>query len=255
MENKKTQELVDILEVQGVKAHGFGIIPKIVMQDTRLSVTAKAIYAYFCSFAGAGSQAFPGVKKICIDLGITNDTFLKHRKQLEQHGYIIVKNVRDGGKFSRNIYVITEKPENTEFPPCPKKPDTVKNRHGEKPYRKNHDTKINSNIKSTNNNKNNNNGVVDFISIFSEQGINIKPVIHKNPEVFTDFTEKDIRLIAETLAKKQGEGKILNPVGMLLSDPRAVAEAILTGKFYPSKKTTTTKYDDAEIYVPPPGIY
>ena len=252
MENKKTQELVDILEVQGVKARGFGVIPKIVMQDTRLSVTAKAIYSYLCSFAGAGSQAFPGVKKICVDLGITNDTFLKHRKQLEQYGYIIVKNVRDEGRFSRNIYVIVEKPENTEFPPCPKKTDTVKNRHGEKPYRKNHDTKINSNIKSTNNNKNNNNGVVDIISIFSEQGINVKPVIRKNPEVFSSFTEKEIRIIAETLAKKQTEGKIVNPVGLLMSDPRAVAEAILTGKFYPNKKKATTTYtQEYEIYVPP----
>ena len=94
---------------------------------------------------------------------------------------------------------------------------------------------INSNLKT-----NLLNMINDITKPISEQGINIKPVIHKNPEVFTDFTEKDIRLIAETLAKKQGEGKILNPVGMLLSDPRAVAEAILTGKFYPSKKTTTT---------------
>jgi hypothetical protein len=101
-------------------------------------------------------------------------------------------------------------------------------------------------------NLNNNNGVVDFVSIFSEQGIDIKPVIRKNPEVFSSFTEKEIRLIAETLAKKQSEGKILNPVGMLLSDPRAVAGAILAGKFYPNKKKTTTTYtQEYEIYVPP----
>lgn len=100
------------------------------------------------------------------------------------------------------------------------------------------------------NQNNNNNGVVDIISIFSEQGIDIKPIIQKNPEVFTSFTERDIRVIAETLAKKQTEGKILNPVGMLLSDPRAVAGAILAGKFYPEKKTTT-KYEEYEIYVPP----
>lgn len=236
------------MKVQGIRAHGFGIIPKIAMQDTRISVTAKAIYAYFCSFAGAGNQAFPGVKKICKDLGITNDTFLKHRKQLEECGYIVVETIRDKGRFYRNIYTIVEKPENTEFPPCPKKTDTVKNRHGEKPYRKNHDTKINSIIKSTDN-KNNNNGVVDFVSIFSEQGIDIRPIIRKDPEVFTGFTENEIRVIAKTLANKQAEGKILNPVGLLLSNPRAVAEAILAGKFYPERKTA--KYDDYEIYVPP----
>jgi len=98
---EKTNELVDIFKVDGVKARGFGIIPKIAMQDPRLSLTAKAIYAYFCSFAGAGSQAFPGVKKICFDLGFTNDTFLKYRKLLEECGYIKVEKLREKGNLPK----------------------------------------------------------------------------------------------------------------------------------------------------------
>ncbi len=49
----------DTLHVEGVRSRGFGIIPKLVMQDKRLTGDAKAIYAYFCSYAGAGDTAFP----------------------------------------------------------------------------------------------------------------------------------------------------------------------------------------------------
>jgi hypothetical protein len=34
---------------------GYGQIPKKVMMDKRLSVEAKAIYAYFCSYCGGGN--------------------------------------------------------------------------------------------------------------------------------------------------------------------------------------------------------
>lgn len=117
------------------------------------------------------------------------------------------------------------------------------------------DDKLSQNPAVTNlyitNHKTNNNGVVEIISIFKDHEIDVKPVIRKNPEVFAGFSEKEIRIIAETLAKKQTEGKIVNPVGMLMSDPRGVAEAILTGKFYPNKTTTTTYTQEYEIYVPP----
>ncbi|WP_422445354.1 helix-turn-helix domain-containing protein [Thermoanaerobacterium sp. DL9XJH110] len=76
--SEKIDELSDILQVEGVKAKGYGIIPKIVMQDPRLTISAKAIYAYMCSFAGSGTTAFPCVEKICKDLGIKDyNTFKK----------------------------------------------------------------------------------------------------------------------------------------------------------------------------------
>ena len=72
--------------MQGIHAKGFGTIPKIVMQDRRLKPTAKAIYAYFCSYAGAGSTAFPSVNKIVYDLNMNKDTYYKHLDVLKDCG-------------------------------------------------------------------------------------------------------------------------------------------------------------------------
>ena len=102
-------ELIDILRVKGINARGFGTIPKIVMQDRRISVGAKALYAYLCSFTGSGNTAFPGVKKICLDLCITDKTFRSYRAELEKHGYRS-RTMRELGKFNPNIYTIIQFP-------------------------------------------------------------------------------------------------------------------------------------------------
>ena len=41
-----------VLQTQDVMSEGFGLIPQILMEDKRLTPEAKAIYAYFCSYAG-----------------------------------------------------------------------------------------------------------------------------------------------------------------------------------------------------------
>ena len=72
-------ELQDKLAVEGVNANGYGVMPKLVMQDKRLTIEAKSIYAYIVSFAGAGSTAFPSLRKILEDLQISEKRFYKHR--------------------------------------------------------------------------------------------------------------------------------------------------------------------------------
>lgn len=139
------KDLKDLLRVQGVDVLGYGKIPKAVMQDRRLTVTAKAIYAYFCSFAGAGTSAFPSVEKACFDLAIRPETFIKHRKCLEQYGYITVEQVREKGKFDKNIYILEIIPKE---PPITVLSDTVETEPIEtvstKPYTKNNSYKNNS---------------------------------------------------------------------------------------------------------------
>lgn len=125
----KDKEFIDILKVEGVNAKGFGIIPKLVMQDRRLTRDAKAIYAYFKSFAGAGNTAFPSIKKICYDLGFgKEETYRKHFNLLKKYDYIKVQQERNKkGRWGRNIYTLIERPnppeivENTENPPHPQK--------------------------------------------------------------------------------------------------------------------------------------
>ena len=91
------------------RTKGYGLIPKQVMQDRRLSVEAKAIYAYFCSYAGAGETAFPGVEKILYDLGIGRTRYYKHLDSLKELGYLQVKQEHgDKSQFLRNIYTLTD---------------------------------------------------------------------------------------------------------------------------------------------------
>jgi DnaD/phage-associated family protein len=98
--------------------NGYGLIAKKVMKDPNLSLSAKAIYAYLCSYAGNESIAFPSVKLINHELGISKDTFYKYMKELNDKAYIVVSQKRaEKGKFSHNVYSI-------ETVPCPKSPCT-----------------------------------------------------------------------------------------------------------------------------------
>ena len=114
----------DGLENQDVLSKGYGMVSKLVMQDRRLTVEAKAIYAYICSYAGSGNIAFPSIKKLTSDLLMSEKRLLKHRKLLEKYGYIKITRNRNSNTstLSNNIYHIifdlpyTEKPNTKNLP-------------------------------------------------------------------------------------------------------------------------------------------
>lgn len=131
----------DIMQVEGINSKGYGTISKLFMQDKRLSAVAKAIYAYFCSYAGAGQQAFPRVNKIMQDLVIGKNAYYKYFNQLLDCGYIKVEQKRINGRLSHNIYTLVQmipKPvspctqirdtvkQDTEIAPCTQMRDTAK---------------------------------------------------------------------------------------------------------------------------------
>lgn len=97
---------MDLLKQEDLLSKGYGIIPKLMMKDTRLSVESKAIYAYLCSYCGAGNTAFPSVDLICHDLEISERRYQKYLKQLKETGYVSVKRERKTNGFSNNIYTL-----------------------------------------------------------------------------------------------------------------------------------------------------
>ena len=110
----KEKELENLLIVEGVNAQGYGTIPKLVMKDRRLTPQAKAIYAYFCSYAGCGSTAFPKASQIMYDLNISNKSYYRHFELLTKFGYITVVRMRkEGSKFDNNIYKLNMNPQKT----------------------------------------------------------------------------------------------------------------------------------------------
>ena len=104
------KEFENLLLVEGINAKGFGTIAKMVMIDRRLHPYSKAIYSYFCSFAGSGSTAFPSVSKIMYDLNMSKKTYYKYFNPLSDLGYITVIERKVKGKFSNNIYKLNTNP-------------------------------------------------------------------------------------------------------------------------------------------------
>ena len=103
-----TKQTGDILRVQGVLSRGFGLSPKLVTKDKRLSLEAKGIYAYLSSYAGSDfEKVFPSRNMILEDLGISINRYYKHLKQLIDCNYITVeKTTTKGNRFGRNIYTL-----------------------------------------------------------------------------------------------------------------------------------------------------
>lgn len=197
---KKTKVNIEtfenILEIQGINAKGFGTIAKMVMLDQRLSIEAKAIYSYFCAYAGSGNSAFPSVSKIIYDLGVSKTRYYKHFKLLTDCGYISVRqNKQEGNKFDNNIYTLHFNPVAKEIPctqneetetkkPCPHFEDT-----------QNEDTNINKyNINNLLNNKNNMNPSTDEI-IFNNQRLD--SIANK----FTDEVKTVIKAFKDTTSE------------------------------------------------------
>ena len=108
---------------------GYGILPRAFMKDRNLSIQAKAIFAYFVTYAGNTNIAFPGRSLISEDLGISDDTLGKYLKELRDKGYIQVEQVKDNGKFSHNVYTLIPFPNSSDTeisPPLPKSSVSVK---------------------------------------------------------------------------------------------------------------------------------
>lgn len=94
-------------EGKSILCKGYGTIPKFIMQAD-ISIESKAIYAYMCSFAGAGQSAFPSVEKIIKDLKISEKRFYKHRKELIKYGFIEIQKNRKENRRDRNLYIINQ---------------------------------------------------------------------------------------------------------------------------------------------------
>ena len=95
------------LKENGIKALGYGIIPKSVMTNPNLTAKAKGLMAYFYALAGNGTGAFPTKKAILKQLGISNTAYYNALHQLVENNYLTITQRKSEGKFEQNDYVIT----------------------------------------------------------------------------------------------------------------------------------------------------
>ena len=66
----------NLLRLDALLSHGYGLSPQLVMRSKGLSIEAKALYGYLSSFAGAGDTAFPSTSRILEELDISKKNFL-----------------------------------------------------------------------------------------------------------------------------------------------------------------------------------
>lgn len=110
--NTNDKKICDVLRFEGIMSGGFGMAPRIVMRDQRISIEAKAIYSYFQSFAGSKDTAFPSRDTILQDLCISKTRYYKYLQQLIDCDYIrIERDETESGWKKGNVYIIVANPE------------------------------------------------------------------------------------------------------------------------------------------------
>lgn len=102
--------LYGTLSMSGIRMAGYGMIPRSVMYDDRLSVKAKGVYAYFASFTGAGKVAFPKLEKILYHLHISKSSYYTYFHELTSLNYIKVVQRHVNGQLDVNDYYFVDKP-------------------------------------------------------------------------------------------------------------------------------------------------
>ena len=132
----------------GLKAGGYGMLPRQVMQDERLYAKTKLVYAYLASYAGAGSNAFPSTPIAVAHLQLNQRMWQRAIRELSQNGYLEVTQRRIQGRFSVYDYCLLDTPKengvkNSGVKESQKSAPEVKKRDTEKlaPEVKKRDTK------------------------------------------------------------------------------------------------------------------
>ncbi len=90
-----------------INERGFGSIPTRVMDDVRLSMGARCLYALLAAHAGSQHEAWPSVKRIIATLACSEKTFYKYRAELFDAGYISIE-TRQTRYGRRTVYVIEQ---------------------------------------------------------------------------------------------------------------------------------------------------
>ena len=220
--------------MEGIFKEGYGNISKLVMKDRNLTIGAKAVYAYLCSYSGAGGIAYPSRSLICHDLKISQETLSKHLKNLEEQGYILREQQRSNGSFSHNIYTILT---------IPRKPDTKITDIEKTDIEKTDIGKLETNNNSYNNNSINNNNKNIYI-VENEENLTEKEQIPYK-EIIEYLNEKAGKQYRYTTPKTRELIKARWKEGFTLDDFKKVID----------NKTLLWKGEKEEIYLRPVTLF
>lgn len=100
---------------EGLEEGGFGIVKRDIMRlpASFLHRDAKTLYSYIMMFAGDSSKAWPSTPTILEEIGFSENTFYKYRKQLTDAGIISWEHIK-APWGSRTVYTVHSMPVNRE---------------------------------------------------------------------------------------------------------------------------------------------
>ena len=103
------------------RKRGFTILQNKMLEDPRLSLKTKGLFAIMLSKPGSWEFS---IAALAHEVGVSRDTMRKYIDELIAAGYVERTEQRhdEGGKFGGTVYVLHEESES----PWPKKPSTVK---------------------------------------------------------------------------------------------------------------------------------
>lgn len=219
----------DKLELKGVMSEGYGIIPKKVMKDKGLTIEAKSIYAFIASYSGNGNSAYPTVEYITEFLGISRQRFNKHRKLLEDKGYISVSQERQqGSQFNHNVYTI-------EFIPSLRFA-TTENPTTENPTTENITTNNNTSNNNTINNNTSHNKTVENVlfekwwKLYPKKTGSKKKILPKFKKAIKEVGEDQFFKATELYLKTQDEVRFICGPEVFINQERYSKDAMETNK-------------------------
>lgn len=217
----------DRIELKGVMSEGYGIIPKKVMKDKDLSIEAKAIYSFIASYSGNGNSAYPTVEYITDFLGISRQRFNKHRRFLEEKGYITVSQERQqGSQFTHNVYTIEFIPTlrfATTEKPTTEKPTTEN-------ITTNNNTSINNTINKNNHQEKDSALFEKWWKLYPKKTGSKKKVRTKFDKAIKEVGEEQFFKATEIYLKTQDEIQFICGPEVFINQERYSEDAIETNK-------------------------
>ena len=104
---------------EGSSGPAWGRVYQDIVRDTSLSLGAKGLYAYFCSFSDESGKCFPPIETIRLEIPLANKTYYRYLKELRDAGIITIEKVKHGNRYGSNVYYL-HIPQYTlsKFPKC-----------------------------------------------------------------------------------------------------------------------------------------
>jgi biotin operon repressor len=100
-ELKQRENTIRIVGADPMSQRGFTQVPNFILMNDKLYVGAKITYAMLLKYAWYDDHCFPGQTKLASDIGSSERSVRTYLKELENSGYITIKQ-RGLGKV--NVY-------------------------------------------------------------------------------------------------------------------------------------------------------